>query len=432
VSVDGPEPGDLIAGRFRLHDKLGGGGMGNVFRATQENLGREVALKVMLPHVAAQPGARARFTREAQVAAALRHPGSVEIYDVGEDDGVMFIAMELLRGRTLRTEVQPNLPPLPISRALDIGFQVADVLAAAHAIALVHRDIKPENLFLEPAGPTAAERVVVVDFGLAFLADHARLGRMTFDGEVAGTLPYLSPEQARSGTIGPESDVYALGCMLYEMLSAHPPFVGDEPIVLTRHLFVPPTPLRRARPELEVPVALDELILRMLAKDAKARPAAADVRTALAAIDPEATEKRQRARSDRGLTGRAARMISLPPGTPPVTAKLPEPGTEEAVLRVRVVGACDDALVTALAANGLLVDDGGEPAAVYAPAGEPEALAQLAAAGAPVISDAAPGDLARVRELLRSGVAEVVLHPATGPAVAEKILRALKRRGRAR
>ena len=156
-------------GRYKILGVLGEGGMGVVYEAVQRALGRRVALKVLRPGSASLPTARARFEREARVAAALKHPSAVAIHDFGQDAGLLYLAMELLGGTTLRDVVDRG-SNLPVGRLLDVASQVASVLVEAHAIGLVHRDLKPGNIFLEP-GQDARERVVVADFGLAFIQD---------------------------------------------------------------------------------------------------------------------------------------------------------------------------------------------------------------------------------------------------------------------
>jgi serine/threonine protein kinase len=289
VSTDSTvlKPGDIVAGRFELERKLGEGGMGVVFLATQIQLRRKVALKLILPEHAARKGARARFEREARVASALRHPNAVEVYDFGEHQGALYMAMELLTGVTLRSLVDLDRPPLPLVRALRYARQIADVLTAAAAIGLVHRDLKPENVMIETA-VDGSERVVVVDFGLAFMAEQGDMGRLTREGVVTGTPDYMSPEQARGIEVTPATDVYSLGCMLYEMLTSNPPFQGDTAILISRHLFVAPTPIREAYPEVDVPGAVDDLIQRMMDKTPEARPSAQSVRDVLLAVDPAA------------------------------------------------------------------------------------------------------------------------------------------------
>ncbi|MCA9605560.1 MAG: serine/threonine protein kinase, partial [Myxococcales bacterium] len=181
--------GTVVAGRYRIDAELGRGGMGIVYRAAQLPLERPVAVKVLRKELALDERARMRFEREARVASALAHPAAVTIHDFGEHEGAAFLVMELLEGATLATRI--GGAPLPVAEAIELATQLAEVVAAAHAIGLVHRDLKPENVML------VEDRVRVLDFGLAFLRAPGPAGRMTREGVVVGTPEYLSPEQAR-------------------------------------------------------------------------------------------------------------------------------------------------------------------------------------------------------------------------------------------
>ena len=185
-------PGQVIAGRYRIDAEIGAGAMGRVFRSTHLGLGREVALKVFTAHGDVADG-RARFAREAQVAASLRHPGVVQILDYGSEGGLPFLVMELLVGHDLREEVDESLPPLAIPRALEIAAAIVSVLIAAHRAGLTHRDLKPENVFLEEIG--GREVVRILDFGFAFLAedDASGRGRLTAEGLIVGTPFSIAP-----------------------------------------------------------------------------------------------------------------------------------------------------------------------------------------------------------------------------------------------
>jgi len=228
--------GELLAGKYRFEAPIGEGAMDVVWRATQLDLDRPVAVKLLHANLASRADARARFVREARVAATLHHPNAVRVLDFGEAPIGLYLVMELLIGTTLRQRLDREL--LPRAETLAIAVQIARVLAAAHQVNLVHRDIKPENTFLEEHddGP----RVRVVDFGQAFIADAgASVGRLTDDGILGGTPAYLSPEQARGRQIGPASDIYSLGCTLYEMLAGRPPFLGNVAELITRHAYAP-------------------------------------------------------------------------------------------------------------------------------------------------------------------------------------------------
>ncbi|GAB4207416.1 MAG: hypothetical protein OHK0013_25020 [Sandaracinaceae bacterium] len=431
VETQRPYPGLVLAGKYRVEKLLGAGGMGEVYGATQLNLGRKVAIKVLHPQFAAQEGALKRFEREARVAAALDHPNAVEIYDFGRSQGYVYLAMELLSGGPLRDLVDEHLPLLAQPRAMRIVSEVAGVLVKAHAIGLVHRDLKPDNVFLEPPPvPGADERVVVVDFGLAFIEGAGDVGRLTREGHVTGTPDYLSPEQSLGRAVGPPSDVYALGCMLYEMLVGVVPFRGTYVQLLTQHIYAQPPALGTVRPDVHVPHALEDLVLRMLHKDPAARPTALEVREALAGL---AARTHERARATLALEGRAARMISaVRPGVRD-SERPTRPMRDEK--QVAVIGTLAADHVLGLATQGLVAYVASEltPAtgsdAVWAPGASPEEVARLVAElSLPVLTDVAPGDTTRLAALLRAGAAEVLVRPVRIEDLAKKLLRAIKKK----
>ncbi|MEU8758979.1 serine/threonine-protein kinase [Streptomyces sp. NPDC048659] len=274
----------LIQGRYRLHEVIGRGGMGEVWRATDEALGRRVAVKCLRPlgpqrDPAALTVLRERFRREARVAAALQHRGITVVHDFGESDGVLFLVMELLDGRNLSQLLGDNgKDPLPVGQVVDIAGQVADALAYTHRQGVVHRDLKPANIVRLTDGA-----VKICDFGIArFAADHGITSRLTGTGIAMGTPHYMSPEQiGGGGEIDHRSDLYSLGCVLYEIATGVPPFdLDDTWAVLVGHRDTVPAPLRSHRPEL--PAALDLLVLDLLAKAPEARPRdAAEIRARL-------------------------------------------------------------------------------------------------------------------------------------------------------
>ena len=254
----------LVAGRFRLEGLLGRGGMGEVWRGTDQVLDRQVAVKLM-PAATADDQAVARFQQEARTAASLNHPNVVGVYDFGQDQGRFYLVMELVAGRTLAQELLAHSGPLTVQRVTRIASDTAAGLAAAHQQGIVHRDIKPANLF------TGADGAVKIgDFGIARFEDDAAAA-LTTAGQIIGTSSYLAPERAMGRPAGPASDVYALGCVLYELLTGRPPFQGESPVdVLHQHVANLPEPARRHRPDL--PPAYDGFLLGMLAKDPGQRP----------------------------------------------------------------------------------------------------------------------------------------------------------------
>ena len=259
--------GRIVDGRYRVIAHLADGGMGTVFVAVDERLDREVALKIMRPDLARDEAFVARFRREARNAARLSHPGVVAVTDQGQDGPYVFIAMELVRGRTLRDVLRSDAP-LQIDRALSILESVLAALAAAHDAGIVHRDVKPENVLIAADG-----RVKVADFGLARAVSTQTL---TADSDMLlGTAAYLAPEQVEFGTASEQTDVYAAGLLLFEMLTGRKAFPGDVPIqVAYQHVHGQlPVPSQHAD---GVPASLDDIVEWASAKDPTERPADAD------------------------------------------------------------------------------------------------------------------------------------------------------------
>jgi len=258
-------------GPYEILSPIGSGGMGEVYRAKDTRLGREVALKVLSEDLAGSGEARERFAREARAVAALSHPNIVALFDVGEEGGVFYAVSELLEGQTLRDRLSEG--PLALRRTLDIAVQVARGLAAAHDKGICHRDIKPENLFITRDG-----QVKILDFGLARL-DSGLGGPVdlesptvskTAPGRLLGTVGYMSPEQARGRAADTRSDIFSFGAVLYEMVSGRRAFSGDSAVeTLGAILKNDPLPLEEAAPG--TPPALDRLVMRCLEKDSAAR-----------------------------------------------------------------------------------------------------------------------------------------------------------------
>ncbi|MEU7028292.1 serine/threonine-protein kinase [Streptomyces sp. NPDC046275] len=291
----------LVQGRYRLHEVIGRGGMGEVWRATDEALGRHVAVKCLRPLGQQRDPAnltvlRERFRREARVAAALQHRGITVVHDFGEHDGVLFLVMELLEGRNLSQLLSDNRKrPLPVPEVVDIAEQVAEALAYTHRQGVVHRDLKPANIVRLGDGGT----VKICDFGIARLgADIGFTSRLTGTGIAMGTPHYMSPEQIGGGEVDHRSDLYSLGCVLYEIATGAPPFdLDDTWAILIGHRDTVPAPLRSHRAEL--PRYLDTLVLDLLAKTPDGRPS-------------DAAELR-----DRLASGRSSGAWTLPPPAPP-------------------------------------------------------------------------------------------------------------------
>lgn len=273
--ASGALDGHVLAGRYRLGPRIATGGMAEVRRGTDLTLGREVAVKVLHPHLAADPVTVERFRREAVAAAALNHPSIVAVYDTCSDDGVEAIVMELVRGVTLR-RILDERGALDPADAVDVAAGVAEALQVAHEAGVVHRDVKPANVLL-----CDDRRVKVADFGIATAFADADL---TGDGWV-GTAKYLAPEQVRGDRVDPRADLYALGVVLYECLTGRAPFEGDtEAATALARLQRAPLRPRQIRPAL--PRDLDELVARTLAREPDDRPpTAAALRAELLAAD---------------------------------------------------------------------------------------------------------------------------------------------------
>ena len=245
----------VLGERYRLGERIARGGMGSVYRAVDENLGRQVAVKVLRRDLADDPTFLERFRREARAAAALSHPGVAGVYDYGELGGSAFIVMELVEGETLAERIAAT-GRLPFTEAFAIGEQVARALAAAHAHGLVHRDVKPANVLLGPGGAK------VTDFGIAKAATAATLTRT---GMVLGSANYVAPEQAQGDDVGPAADQYSLGCVLFEAVTGRTPYAGANPVAIaTQHVSSPVPDPRSDLPDLPAPAAA--LIRRALAK----------------------------------------------------------------------------------------------------------------------------------------------------------------------
>ncbi len=252
----------LIGGRYRLLEKIGEGGAAEVFRARDQRLDRIVAIKLLRPQYMHDPASHTRFVNEAKAAAGLAHPNIVDIYDFGEGpDGSTFIAMQYVEGQDLK-EILQRRGRLTPAETISIARQVCYALAAAHAQGLVHRDVKPQNILIDRGGNAR-----LTDFGIVKALSGPAL---TQSGMTFGTAAYLSPEQATGEPVGPASDVYALGCVMYEMLSGTPPFTGENPAVVAyKQVWEQPRPLHDVVPE--VLPSLESVVMRCLNKDPRAR-----------------------------------------------------------------------------------------------------------------------------------------------------------------
>ena len=283
-----PLVGRVIGGAYVLQEIVGVGGMGRVYRAEQTTLGRTVAIKVIHPHLLGDEQTVARFYTEARASSRLNHPNSVSVIDFGRtDDGILFLAMEFLRGKDLAL-IMHEEGPLPFPRICSILISILDALGEAHALDIVHRDLKPENVILRRLR-TGQDLVKVVDFGLATIVGGGGTS-ITRPGLVCGTPDYMSPEQGRGETIDGRGDLYAVGVVLYELLTDELPFEAETPTkVVLRHINDPIPDPRETAPHRGVPDVLAEIAIKALAKDREQRyqnaaEMAADLRRAAEAL----------------------------------------------------------------------------------------------------------------------------------------------------
>lgn len=317
---NGNGKGPVVGGRYELAELLGRGGMAEVRKGTDTRLGRVVAVKRLRTDLASDPTFQARFRREAQSSASLNHPAIVSVYDTGEertiqpdgsDEVVPYIVMEYVAGRTLRDILREGRKILP-ERALEITSGVLSALDYSHRAGIIHRDIKPGNVMLTPSGD-----VKVMDFGIARAMSDAQ-SSMTQTAAVVGTAQYLSPEQARGETVDSRSDVYSAGCLLYELLTGRPPFVGDSPVAVAyQHVREPAVP--PSRHEDDLTPEIDAIVMKSLAKRVEDRYQSA---------------AQMRADIERYLAGRPVQAVVSEPSTGPVPVPVPvahDPNPETAV-----------------------------------------------------------------------------------------------------
>jgi len=322
----GPHTGMRVGGRFLLERPLGSGGAGMVYEALQEDLGRKVAIKLLRPELAEDTETLARFRREARAAAALGHPHIAQVLDFAEPrlGEPAYIAFELARGESLATRLH-QADRLPIADAVRIARQVLAGLEAAHGAGIVHRDLKPANVFLADV-PGVGETAKILDFGIAQMRDGEVFRRLTASGVVVGTPRYMSPEQVSSRPVDARSDLWAVGVLLYRMLTGRMPFDGKTGEVLhaIRSLPMPPMPT-----EAQIPAALEEVVARALRKEPSERWSSAG--TMARALEAALVQ------------GGPAATVRLPRPSEPERPTLPDPGLA-ATVRQRAIAAGHDSL----------------------------------------------------------------------------------------
>ncbi len=342
-----PLIGATVGGRFKVEELIGQGGMGKVYRARHLALDRLVCLKMLKPALLEDPTLVRRFEREAMAASRLNHPNSIQVLDFGrnEADGALYLVMEYVQGKDLRAVLRDEWP-VPEERFCRIMAQVLAALGEAHARHVIHRDLKPENIMIEQRRDHP-DFVKVLDFGIAKILD-SDLPGLTRADVVCGTPQYMAPEQATGGKLDARCDLYAVGVMLYQMVTSHLPFDGDSSMdVLTRQVHEPPVPPRKRQPGAPISERMESLILHVLSKDPARRPQSAEeLRQLLLAVPQENVAAAQRPAHD------LRSAVPTEPRRSPQRAKTPANAPERARKRLpssAIAGGAAVALLAGLA-----------------------------------------------------------------------------------
>ncbi|MFK7991447.1 MAG: serine/threonine protein kinase [Sandaracinaceae bacterium] len=320
ASKSDPLLGATVGGRYDVVERIGTGGMGTVYRARQSGLDRPVALKVLKRDLISDRDTVARFHREAKAMSMLMHPNTVRVFDFGEDEdeGHLYLAMELLEGELLTAWIEREVTP-PVHEAVEVIAAILRSLAEAHSKALIHRDLKPDNIFLAKVEGHSQPVVKVLDFGIAkVFREELKIDQLeTQAGTVFGTPRYMSPEQAQGSSLDHRSDLYAVGVLLYQLLTGDPPFLDEDAVVvMAKHIREQPELPHKLAPHQPIPRRLERAVLKALAKDPDARFENADAfEDELRACLPDVEEEQIRMR-----TGRSPGFIGSLPRVPLMVA----------------------------------------------------------------------------------------------------------------
>lgn len=348
--------GTVVAEQYRVNALLGEGGMGVVYRARHETLQRDVALKLLRPSIGNIESLKSRFLLEARACSRLDHPGAVVVYDFGEWQGHLYMAMEYLRGDSLAGVIQKEFPFSP-EDIVEILVQACEVLHAAHHAGILHRDIKPENLMLLDKGDSR-RLLKMVDFGLAFMPDRSG-ERLTLEGSTIGTPEYMSPEQCMARKVDARTDIYSLGIVLYEMLCKHIPFEGMPTEVIVKHLYGDPKRPEAMNPNVSIHRGLADAAMHCLKKSPEERPQSATafrdilisaLSDASVPLTPPKKTMKKESRRERAL----AEGLELP--MPRETEWPEEEAARSAILVVEQPQRFAESITAALRAKGFSVE----------------------------------------------------------------------------